>query len=217
MMKKLLILLLVLLCGCAQQPEERVSLEMPDIDETKVLIAYFTWAENTVVENESAIDPDATTSASVLLPGNAGQMATWIQEEIGGDLFSIVVEDPYSNDYDECLERAADEKADAVRPNLIHQVENIDDYDVVYLGFPNWWYTCPMAIFSFVETYDLSDKVIVPFVTHGTGGFANTIDDLKAELPQSYFMEAIGIEREDVSQSENIVKDWARHTQQELS
>lgn len=217
MMKKLLILLLVLLCGCAQQPEERVSLEMPDIDETKVLIAYFTWAENTVVENESAIDPDATTSASVLLPGNAGQMATWIQEEIGGDLFSIVVEDPYSNDYDECLERAADEKADAARPNLIHQVENIDDYDVVYLGFPNWWYTCPMAIFSFVETYDLSDKVIVPFVTHGTGGFANTIDDLKAKLPQSYFMEAIGIEREDVSQSENIVKEWARQTQQELS
>ena len=63
-------------------------------------------------------------------------MAGWIQEEIGGDLFSIVVTQNYSSDYDECLDRAADEKADNARPELLYHVENMEDYDIVFLGFP---------------------------------------------------------------------------------
>ena len=74
----------------------------------KILIAYFTWAENAT--DTSGVD--ATTSASVQAPGNVAQMAAWIQQETGGDLFSIRVEEPYSADYDECLDRAADEKAE---------------------------------------------------------------------------------------------------------
>ncbi len=107
-------------------------------EHSRILIAYFTWAENTYVENPEAVDVDATTSASVLPPGNAAKMAGWIQEEVGGDLFSIVVTQPYSSDYDECLDRAADEKADNARPELLNHVENMEDYDIVFLGFPNW-------------------------------------------------------------------------------
>lgn len=106
----------------------------------KILIAYFTWADNTVVENPSSVDVDATSSASVLPPGNVEQMAYWIQEEVGGDLFSIQVEEPYSSDYDECLNRAADEKADGVHPKLTAAVEDMDDYDVVFLGYPKMQY-----------------------------------------------------------------------------
>lgn len=121
--------------------------------DSRILIAYFTWADNTQVEDkdaaiESALSHyesvgdrgnydgvDATTSASVLPPGNAAKIAGWIQDRTGGDLFSIIVEEPYSSDYDECLDRAADEKAENARPTLVSHVENMDQYDTVFLGF----------------------------------------------------------------------------------
>ena len=91
---------------------------------SNILIAYFTWAENTYVENPETVDVDATTSASVLPPGNAARLAGWIQEEVGGDLFSIVTTEPYSSNYEnECLDRAAQEKADNARPELVHHVK----------------------------------------------------------------------------------------------
>ena len=178
-------------------------------DGSNILIAYFTWAKNTVVENPDAIDVDATTSASVLLPGNAAKMAYWIRERTGGELFSIVVTEPYSSDYDECLDRAADEKAENARPELVGHVENMDDYDVIFLGFPNWWYTVPMAIHSFLEEYDFSGKTIIPFVTHGTGGLASTIQDITAALPEdTTILEPIGVYRPDVDTSRPAVEEW---------
>ncbi len=105
--------------------------------DSNILIVYFTWAENTKVENTDEVDVYATTSASVLLPGNTVKMAGWIQQKVGGDLFSIVVSEPYSSDYDECLDRAADEKAANARPELVNHIDNMDDYEVVFLGFPN--------------------------------------------------------------------------------
>lgn len=107
--------------------------------DSRILIAYFTWADNTQVENPEAVDVDATTSASVLPPGNAAKIAGWIQERTGGDLFSVIVEEPYSSDYDECLDRAADEKAEDARPALVSHVEDMGQYDTVFLGFPNWY------------------------------------------------------------------------------
>ena len=132
--------------AAAGETEQKAELEPVKADtvgavaENKILIAYFTWADNTVVENPAAVDIDATTSASVLPPGNVARMASWIQEEVGGDLFSILVEEPYSSDYDECLDRAADEKAQKARPKLASAVENMEDYDVVFLGYPKLEY-----------------------------------------------------------------------------
>lgn len=181
----------------------------PEQDTSHILIAYFTWADNTVVEDPSDVDVDATTSASVLTPGNAAKIAGWIQQEVGGDLFSIVVEDPYSSDYDECLDRAADEKADNARPALVNHVDNMEDYDTVFIGFPNWWYTLPMAVLSFVDEYDFSGKTIAPFCTHGTGGLSSTIRDLTAALPDDVTMlDTIGIYRPDVDSSRPAVREW---------
>lgn len=177
----------------------------------KILIAYFTWADNTVVEHPESIDVDATTSASVLVPGNTAMMAQWIQEEAGGDLFSIQVAEPYSSDYDVCLERANEEKAADARPELSSHVEYMEDYDVIVLGFPNWWYTCPMAVFSFVEEYDLSGKTIIPFCTYGTGGMAATIRDLTKKLPDSTVKEPFGVSREEVAGSKDVVQEWIRN------
>lgn len=174
-----------------------------------ILIAYFTWADNTVVEDPSSVDVDATASASVLAPGNAAKLAAWIQEAVGGDLHSIVVEEPYSSDYDECLDRAAEEKADNARPALTTHVENMEDYDIVFLGFPNWWYTLPMPVLTFVEEYDWSGKTVVPFVTHGTGGLSSTIRDLTAAPPEdTTILEPIGVYRPEVDTSQGAVQDW---------
>ena len=176
---------------------------------SNILIAYFTWADNTVVEDPSSVDVDATTSASVLAPGNAAKLASWIQQEVGGDLHSIVVEEPYSSDYDECLDRAADEKAENARPALASHVDNLENYDIVFLGFPNWWYTLPMPVLTFVEEYDWSGKTVVPFVTHGTGGLSGTIRDLTASLPEDVtILEPIGVYRPEVDASQSAVQEW---------
>ncbi|WP_157159611.1 flavodoxin [Brachyspira pilosicoli] len=179
--------------------------------QNKILIAYFTWSDNTVVENPDSIDVDAETSASVLSPGNAELIANWIAEETGGDLFSIKTQNKYSSDYDECLNQARKERDNNERPALVGRVNNIDDYDVIFLGFPNWWYTCPMAVFTFVESYDLEGKTIIPFCTHGTGGLSRTIRDLKKLLPENCeVLEAIGVYRPEVKNSKSRVLDWLR-------
>lgn len=186
-----------------------VSQSSGETGNSNILIAYFTWADNTVVEDPSSVDVDATTSASVLAPGNAAKLASWIQQEVGGDLHSIVVEEPYSSDYDECLDRAADEKAENARPALASHVDNMEDYDIVFLGFPNWWYTLPMPVLTFVEEYDWSGKTVVPFVTHGTGGLSSTIRDLTAALPEdATILEPIGVYRPEVDDSQSAVQEW---------
>lgn len=180
--------------------------------ETNILIAYFTWAENTVVDDPSAVDADATTSASVLAPGHVAQMAGWIQEETGGDLFSILVTEPYSSDYDACLDRAADEKAEQARPELIESVHGMSGYDVVFLGYPDWWGTCPMAVFSFLEQYDWTGKTVIPFCAHGTSGIAASVQDIRAALPDVTVLDAMGVQRPGMDtpldDAESTVKAW---------
>lgn len=196
------------LSGENKVDENTEETEEEDSD-TNILIAYFTWAENTHVENPEAVDVDATTSASVLPPGNTAKMANWIRERVGGDLFSIVVTEPYSDNYDECLDRAADEKAENARPELVNHVENMQEYDVIFLGFPNWWYTVPMAVFSFIEEYDFSGKTIIPFCAHGTGGLAGSVKDITDALPGSAkVLEPIGVYRPDVDSAQPAINEW---------
>lgn len=228
----LAVYLLLSLTACGEQAEEMFpssEASQPGLEESEpititreetlndhetsqehILIAYFSWSDNTVVEVDGNYsDVDAVTSASVVAPGNAARLAQWIQEYVGGDLFPIVVTEPYPDDYDECLDRAADEKAENARPELANHLDNIDNYDTIFLGFPNWWYTAPMAIFSFIEEYDLSAKTIVPFCTHGTGGLASCIRDITTALPDSAeVLEPLGVYREDIEQAQSEVNEW---------
>lgn len=176
---------------------------------SRILIAYFTWAENTTVDDPDSVDVDATTSASVLMPGNVGLMSQWIEEETGGDTFSITTEEPYSSNYDICLERAIEEHDSGTRPAITGHVENIEDYDIIFLGFPNWWYSCPMAILTFIEEHDLSGKTIIPYCSHGTGGFAASLQDIGNALPEDcIILEEFGAYRPDVTNSKNELLEW---------
>ena len=97
-----------------------------------ILVVYFSWADNAVLDD----DVDAVSSPSVSPPGNVQQLAGWVQEKTGGDLFSIRVTDPYPSDWDECLDRANEERAEDARPELVENVGNIEEYDTVFLGYP---------------------------------------------------------------------------------
>ena len=189
--------------------QQSVSLQDENVNaDSKILIAYFTWADNTQVDDPSSVDVDASTSASVLSPGNTEKIANFIHEQVGGDMFYIVVDEPYSSDYDECLNRASDELSQQVRPAIVDTVENMNEYDVIFLGYPNWWSSCPMAIFSFIESYDLSNKTIIPFCAHGTGGLGRSVEDLQDALPNSTILDAFGVYRPDIDNCQDDVNQW---------
>lgn len=174
--------------------------------QSRVLVAYFSWADNAVIEGAV----DAVASPSVVAPGNVQQLAGWVQEQTGGDLFSIQVTDPYPSDWDECLARANEERSRNARPALTETVESMSGYDVVFLGYPNWWYGAPMALLSFIEQNDLSGKQIYLFCSHGTGGLANSVDEIESALPESAVLSenVFDVYEEDAASSENDILGW---------
>lgn len=172
---------------------------------SNILVAYFSWADNAVL----ADDVDAVASPSVIPPGNVQQLAGWVQEETGGDLFSIRVTDPYPSDWDDCLTRANQERSDNARPELVENVDNLDDYDTVFLGYPNWWYGVPMAMLTFLEQNDLSDKQVYLFCSHGTGGLANSVELITEASPQAVISDNIfDCYEEDAASSQFDIQSW---------
>lgn len=191
------------------EPEatDEIQTDTPAQDNSgkNVLVAYFSWAEN-ATDTEGV---DATASPSVIAPGNVQQLAGWVSEETGGDLFSIQVTDPYPADWNECLDRANDERGDDARPELKSAVQDIGQYDTVFLGYPNWWYGVPMALLTFLEENDLSGKEVYLFCSHGTGGLANSVEILTEALPDATISDNIfDCYEEDASSSESDIREW---------
>lgn len=184
-----------------QQPEEPSNAQ-----ESGVLVAYFSWADNAVIDGEV----DAVASPSVTALGNVQQLAQWVSERTGGDLFSIQVTEPYSSDWDACLERANQERAEDARPELTASVEQLERYDTVFLGYPNWWYGVPMALLSFLEENDLSDKQVYLFCSHGTGGLASSVEQIDEALPDSTALSenVFDVYEEDASSSQQDILAW---------
>ena len=112
--------------------------------------------------------------------GNTQYIATLIQRATGGDLFLIETEEKYPADYDATNRQGAKESTENSRPKLASHIENMDEYDTVYLGFPNWYYGMPMAVYSFLEEYDFSGKTMIPFVTSGGSGFSDAISEIQS-------------------------------------
>lgn len=168
-----------------QNPEPEVS------GTSSILVAYFSWS------------------------GNGQQMADWIAEETGGDLFRILTEEPYDADFDATADRAQTELTNGTRPALSTHIDPnvMAQYDVIYLGFPVWWYDLPTPVWTFLEEYDLTGKTIIPFFSHN--GSANGADSLKrlTELAAGATVradDALSIRGSSVSGAEQQVKDWAK-------
>ncbi|MCL2228172.1 MAG: hypothetical protein FWB97_11225 [Oscillospiraceae bacterium] len=157
-----------------------------DVAPSRVLIAYFSWADNAVVDLPASDDSaaiDALASASLFPPGNTGLLAYWIQENIGGSVFSIQVTDPFPSDFGAGANRVNQELAANARPELAGFVDNIADYDVIFIGFPVWADAPPMAVFSFIEQHDLSGLSIAFFSSFGGGSIGNSVRMLTEALP----------------------------------
>lgn len=173
---------------------------------SNILVAYFS-----VMETDGV---DAVASASRVVVngevlGNNQYIAQLIQQETGGDLFSIETVQEYPTTHDPLLEFAYEEKADNARPELATQIENPDSYDVIFLGYPNWNADLPMPLYTFLEKYDFSGKTIIPFTTHGGSGFSRTIQTISELQPNATVIsDGLSISRNSVSGAESDVVDW---------
>ena len=140
--------------------------------------------------------------------GNTEVIAKKIQGLLGSDLFEIDTVKSYPNDYTETTKVAMNEKKGNVRPELTETVDNMDSYDVIYLGYPNWWGTFPMAVCTFLESYDFSEKTIVPFCTHEGSGLGNSEGDIRKLCPNSVVKSGLAILGGTVGRADNEIKNW---------
>ncbi len=140
--------------------------------------------------------------------GNTQIMAETIARMTGGDLFEITATAEYPIEYKACTEVAKKEKEANVRPELVVKVENIADYDVVFLGYPNWWGTCPMPVFTFLNTYHLSEVTMIPFCTHEGSGFGVSEQEIKNVMPTVHLLKGLALRGSMVKDAEVEIANW---------
>lgn len=173
---------------------------------SRILIAYFTAAEN------SGVDAVSSASYSEVNGEDKGRMqalAEMIQEETGGDLFSIRTDVVYPADGGELIDYAAQEQDEDARPELTSHIENLDDYDVIFVGYPNWWGDMPQALYSFFDEYDFSGKTIVPFNSHNGSRFSNTISTIAELEPDATVIEdGFTVNERDVPDAASDIAEW---------
>ena len=192
-MKKLLCLCLIIVasllfgaCGngsatqSEQNQQETQAADNSQNTDKKILIAYFSHS------------------------GNTEKVAQEIHEIVGGDIVKIETVNPYPSDYHECTEVAKAEKENNARPKLSTVVTNMEDYDTIFIGYPIWWHTAPMAIGTFLESYDLSGKTIVPFCTSGGSDIAESMPMINELCQNATVKEGLTASPSNVSE----IKDW---------
>ena len=157
---------------------------------------------------------DAVSSASVTTvdgeaKGRLRAVADMIQAETGGELFSIQTSVKYPGDGGELIDYAAKEQDEDARPELTSHIENPDDYDVIFVGFPTWWYDMPQALYSFFDEYDFSGKTIVPFNVHNGSRFSGTIETIQSLEPDAEVItDGFTVSERDVAEAAGDVADW---------
>ncbi len=165
----------------ADVPEKSTE---PTSESGGILVAYFSWS------------------------GNTEQMAQMIQAETAGDLFEIEPATPYTDSYNTLLDIAQQEQADNARPKLASQVENWESYDVVFVGYPDWWSDAPMLIYSFLESYDWEGKALVPFCISGGSGFGRSLGKLPDSAPGATIAEGLHLSSSRVDGAAGEITAW---------
>jgi len=144
--------------------------------------------------------------------GNTEVAAGLIQKLTGGDTFRIDTVKAYPADYTETTEVAQEELRQKARPDLTGHVDNLDDYGVVCLGFPNWWNTMPMAVFTFLESHDFTGKTILPFCTHEGSGIGRSEGDIQKACPGAKVSKGLAIRGGSVHGAEGAISAWLRQS-----
>ena len=199
-MKKFFPLLLIsLIMGCNSKPQEAQITAKPAPKEHKVLVAFFSKTG----ENYGVGD---------IKIGNTHKVAEEIARQTNGTLFEIKPAKEYPNEYKACTEIAREEFANNARPKIKGHVDDMDEYDVIYLGFPIWWGDAPMPVYTFLESYNMAGKQIYPFATHEGSVMGHSESALKKALPKSTVNKGLAIYGHIAQKDEHFVevtvKNW---------
>ena len=142
--------------------------------------------------------------------GNTEKIAKMIADVTGADFFKIEQKIPYAADYDTCIEQAKKDLQGNVRPELLNNLESIDKYDNIYIGFPNYWSTMPMAVFTFLEQFDWTGKNIYPFVTHEGSSFGRSESDLKKICMGANIRKGLSVQGSMADNAKATVTSWVK-------
>ena len=177
---------------------------------SKILVAFFSRSGNTHV------NADAVSSASLKInedgttTGNAEQIAEWVAQETGGDLFLIQTEYTYPVSYSQTVNVGEGQDIDGYYPVLVSHVENINQYDTIFLVYPIWHYTLPVPVCSFLNEYDFSSKKIYVFTTHAGSYFADSIQRIQEAAPNATVIKGIAINMLEMTGAKDRVIDFIK-------
>lgn len=167
---------------------------------SKKLIAFYSRADENYVNG----------LIKTLDVGNTEVAAGIIKGLTGADWFKIEQLEPYARDYNECIAQAQTDQRKNARPALKNLLETLDAYDVIYLGYPNYWSTMPMAVFTFLEHFDFSGKIIKPFCTHEGSALGSSVGDIKKLCPDAIVKKGLAIHGGSVRKAKKDIEKWIR-------
>lgn len=154
-------------------------------DDSRILVAYFSQT------------------------GNTEHIAQMIANDTNADIFRIEANTPYPEDYDTLTQVAQEEQNSDARPEINNTIDNISDYDVIFVGYPIWWGDMPQIMYTFLESYDFNGKTVIPFSTSGGSGLADTIEHIHSEIPNANVVDnGFTIEGSQAESAENDVVNW---------
>ncbi|MGM9912779.1 flavodoxin [Floccifex sp.] len=139
--------------------------------------------------------------------GNTEKVAKMISNLMGADLYKIEQKYPYASDYNTCIVQAKEDKKNNTRPELTNPLNSVEQYDEIYLGYPNYWSTMPMAVYTFLESFDFKDKIIHPFCTHEGSGLSNTENVIK-KITHAKVNKGLAIVGSNVDDSLDLIERW---------
>lgn len=220
-MKKIINILLVItlvfvLTACGTEDtsdiEKEETTDNTQVQETntgKSLVVYFSVPETTESNDMTEDEANSTVVINGQVLGNTQYVAMVIQENTGADIFRIEPEIPYTTNHEALVETATKERERNARPALGSSIEDFENYDIIFVGYPIWWSDMPMIMYSFFDEYDFSGKTIISFSTHGGSGLAGTVEQIKQLEPNANVSEnAFTKSRNDVEGAEKEIVDW---------
>ena len=210
----------VLITGCASNPQTQDQTSSPQSNGSpspsvklntanKPLIVYFSVPETDNPNNMSSEEKNSTVVKGGEVLGNTQYMAQVIADHTAGDLWRIEAIDEYPLDHSALIDRARREQAESARPEIKSTIGRFDDYDTVFVGYPNWWADMPMILYTFFDDYDFAGKTIIPFNTHGGSGFSNTIQTIAGLEPDATVLQdGLSISRNNIADAEPDIVAW---------
>lgn len=176
---------------------------------SKSLVVYFSMPETTNPNNMTTEEDNSTVVIDGTVIGNTQYMAGVIQKTVGADIFRIEPVTPYPTEHRTLVDLAAEEQDRNARPAIRGQIDNFEQYNTIFIGYPIWWSDMPQILYTFFDSYDFNGKTIVPFSTHGGSGFAGTPNTIRELEPNATMLEGLTISRDRIQEAEQQIVDWA--------